>query len=134
MLICIVTCKSQHVCLLLGLKVLCGTHLLVKTFSLASHLVQSMRQYSGQLLLYICLHTLSQRCTAMITGGGRGCDILTAMQAMPQQEVQFNAAQGFDGDHNPFGRRDSSAFFADTVCLKTMQSTCLSTSCTNRCC
>ena len=39
----------------------------------------------------------------MITGGGRGCDILTAMQAMPQQEVKFNAAQGFDGDHNPFG-------------------------------
>ncbi len=65
--------------------------------------------------MYNCLHTLSQRCTAITSGGGRGCgDVLTAMQATPRQEVQFNAAQGFDGDHPPFGRHNSSAFFADT--------------------
>ena len=44
--------------------------------------------------IYNCLHTLSQRCTAITTGGGRGCgDVLTAMQVMPQQEVQINAAR-----------------------------------------
>jgi len=48
--------------------------------------------------MYSCLHTLSQCCTAILTGGGRGCgDILTAMAAVSQQEVQFNAAQGPKG-------------------------------------
>ena len=61
MLVCIATCdnanQSMSAC---GLKVLCGTHLLVKNFRLALRLLQSVRQYSGQLLLYttVFIHML----------------------------------------------------------------------------
>lgn len=72
----------------------------------------------------------------MTIGGGRGGgDVLTDRHAMPQQEVQFNAAQGFDGDHPHFGRHNSSAFFADMPHdYATYLQLVPTASCSNRCC